>query len=171
MIWVKVGMQQFWSALHNKSAFISSFFVLCSTTVPNHYIIKSYIKVEAETNEKQGSEVFGTFMCRCDSLIFQSICSLWYSTLAQRRRVFIYIQHTFPFFNNFFRTFRNCWSGFLWILPEADNKTFMNLAEDIPNVHTFCSTYVIPIPPLLSLNSGGRHRLRKTQEEILTGLD
>lgn len=47
----------------------------------------------------------------------------------------------------------------------------MNLAEDIPNVHTFCSTYVIPIPPLLSLNSGGRHRLHKTQEEVLTGLD
>lgn len=79
--------------------------------------------------------------------------------------------HTFPFFNNFFRTLRNCWSGFLWILPKEDSKTFMYLARAVPSVHAFCSTYVLPIPSFLSLNSGGRHRLHKAQEKILTGLD
>lgn len=36
----KAGMQQSWSALHNKSGFISCFFVVCSATVPNHYTLK-----------------------------------------------------------------------------------------------------------------------------------
>lgn len=38
----KAGMQQSWSALHNKSVFISCFFVLCSASVPNHYTLKKF---------------------------------------------------------------------------------------------------------------------------------
>lgn len=88
-----------------------------------------------------------------------------------KEAVFRYVQHTFPFFNNFFKTFRKCWSDFLWILPKEDSKMFVNLAQGIPSVHAFCSTDVIPTPSFLSLNPGGRHRLHKTQEKILTGLD
>lgn len=36
----KADMQQSWSALHNKSGFISCFFVLCSATLPSHYTLK-----------------------------------------------------------------------------------------------------------------------------------
>lgn len=38
----KAGIKQSWSELHNKSGFISWFFVLCSATVPNHYTLEKF---------------------------------------------------------------------------------------------------------------------------------
>lgn len=50
----KPGIKESWSALHNKSGFISFFLVLCSAAVPNHYTLeKISIKIEVETKEKQ----------------------------------------------------------------------------------------------------------------------
>lgn len=120
----------------------------------------------------------GSKVQRYLELLFTDMIALCFNTFVPfdriyvlREAVFQYIQHAFPFFNNFFRTFRTCWPGFLWILPKEDSKMFINLAWGIPSVHTFCSTYVTPTPSFLSLNSGGRHRLHKTQEKIMTGLD
>lgn len=111
-------------------------------------------------------------------LLFTDVPALCFTALAAFDRIYVlkeadfrYIQHAPPIFNNFSRPFRKFWSGFLWFLPKEDSKMFMNLAWGIPSGHAFCLTYVIPTPSFLVLNSGGRHRLHKTQEKILTGLD
>lgn len=109
-------------------------------------------------------------------LLFADVMALSFNDFVSFDRVHLLKEEEFSYthisiFNNFFRTLRNCWSGFSWILPKEDSKTFMYLARAVPSVHTFCSTYVLPIPSCLSLNSGGRHRLHKAQEKILTGLD
>lgn len=170
----KGGIKQAWPALHNKSSFISCFFfLLCYATVPNHYTPEKF-PLRQKLKPKGSKIRFKRYL----ELLFTDVIALCCNafvpfdrTYVLQETVFRYMQHTFPFFNNYFITFRKCWSGFLWMLPKEDNKMFINLAWGIPSVHTFCSTHVIPTTSFLCLNSGGRHKLHKTQEEILTVLD
>lgn len=143
--------------------------------MPNHYTLeKNSIKIEVETKEKRNKTRFEKYL----EFLFTDVIALCSNAFVPFDRTYVlqetvvrYIQHTFSFFNNNFITFRKCWSGFLWILSKEDNKMFINLAWRIPSVYTFCSTYVIPTASSLSLNSGGRHKLHKIQEKILTVLD